>query len=401
MPRLRPGATGVTPPDPDEVLRIGIIGTGGMGTGHLNSFLALNRNGREKVQVVALADVCKPRLENALRIATEGQEGVVVASYSDYHDLLAREDLHGVLIASPEHWHAQHAMDAIRAGKDVYCEKPMTLRLWQALELRKVVHDHDRVFLVGTQMIMQPKYHKAKELIASGAIGPLIWSQTSYCRNSRIGEWNYYEIDPRVVPGEMLDWDAWCGPMPKIPFDTKIYHRWRRYKDWSTGIVGDLLVHKMSPLFWALDLDYPTRVCAAGGHIVDLDMENHDQVNLLIQWANGHQMVVAGSTENEIGIEDIIRGHQATLYLGGANCRLQPERIFADEVDPVDFQGAGVQDQDECRLHWMKCMRTREEPMPNIEVATKVMVAVDLATRSMWEGHAFTFDADKMEATRA
>lgn len=392
------------PPGPDEPIRMGVIGTGGMGTGHCDSFISLHNAGRERVHVVALADVCKPRLENAHRLCMEKQPEVgSVWAYRDYRGLLARPDVHAVLIASPEHWHAQMAVDAIRAGKDVYCEKPMTLRLPDALELRQVVRDSERVFTVGTQHIQQRRYHVAREQVRSGVLGTVVSSQTSYCRNSKDGEWNYYQIDPQVVPGENLDWEAWCGPGGWIPFDTLVYHRWRRYRDWSTGIVGDLLVHMMTPLFWTLDLGWPRRVTAAGEHFVDMAMENHDQVNMTVEFDDPkHVMIVAGSTCNERGLPTNIRGHKATLDLGGGHCRLSPERIFADEVDEKDIACPDEDnDQDLMRLDWLRCIRTRERPMGHIELASRVMVAVDLATRSMWEGHAFEFDPERLRATVA
>jgi len=394
----------VPPPEPPpagEPIRMGIIGVGGMGGGHLHAFLNFHQKGTEKVDIVALSDVAQPRLDDGMRVLANGQKGVEVTAYPDYRDLLKRPDIHAVLIATPEHWHFKHAIDAIRAGKDVYCEKPMSLRLWQALEVEKVVRDSDRMFNVGTQHIMQPKYGEARKLVRAGAIGKLVWSQTSYCRNSKDGEWNYYGIDKRIQPGKTLDWKAWCGPNKFIPWDPLVYHRWRRYKDWSTGIIGDLLVHVMTPLVWAQDLGWPKRVVATGDHVVDLAMENHDQVNLLVDFEGGHQMVVSGSTANEIGLETLIRGHKGTIYLGGGNCVMRPERIFADEVEEKVVRLKQVADQDEMRLAWLRSIRTRETPPGNIDLATKMMVAVDLATRSMWEGHAFVFDRDKNRTLRA
>ncbi|HEX9792601.1 MAG TPA: Gfo/Idh/MocA family oxidoreductase [Planctomycetota bacterium] len=398
-----PRRTAPATPGPDEPIRMAIIGTGGMGGGHLHSIIGLNAAGREQVQIVALADVCKPRLDGALQAASEKQPGVEVKAYRDYHEVLAREDIHAVLIASPEHWHAQHGVDAVRAGKDVYCEKPMTLRLHEALALREVVKDSDRVFCVGTQHMMLPKYQEARRLIQSGALGQLVWSQTSYCRNSKGGEWNYYGIDPQVKPGEMLDWKAWCGPQPVVPFDTKVYHRWRRYKDWSTGIIGDLLVHQLSPLVWAIGLGWPHRVTAAGDHFVDMDMENHDQVLMTVEFQDPikHQVFVAGSAANEIGIDIMVRGHKARLELGGSACVLRPERIWADDVDPQEIRTVQVNDQDEMRLQWLKAIRTRSKPLGDVDMAAKVMVAVDLATRSMWDGRAYYFDPERMRAISA
>ncbi|MDF1798718.1 MAG: Gfo/Idh/MocA family oxidoreductase [Planctomycetota bacterium] len=380
-----------------EPLKIGLIGTGGMGTGHCHALVNLNKAGRERLDLVAVSDVATPRMGDAARVMGEKQ-GFEVAQYQNYKDLLARDDIHGVLIASPEHWHAQMAIDAILAGKDVYCEKPMTYDLEDAVRLMDVVHANEQILQVGTQKMMMPKFAKARELIQAGTIGKPVWSQTSYCRNSPDGEWNYYQVDPRVVPGETLDWQAWCGPLGVKEWDELVYWRWRRYHEYSTGIIGDLLVHVMTPLIWAVDAGYPTRVTALGGHYVDKAMDNFDQVNLTLQFENDHTMIVAGSTCNDTGLETLVRGDMADMYLGGNNVSVTPQRPYVDDVDPEQHSFGGINDQDELRLNWMKCMRTREENASTVDHAMKVMVAVDLAHRSMWEGTSFAFDPETLTA---
>jgi predicted dehydrogenase len=390
------------PLGPGDPIRMGVIGTGGMGNEHINSTLTQITEGIVNLQIVALADVCKPRLDATLEKVRAGQTGVEVSAYRNYQDLLARDDIHCVLIASPEHWHRQHAEDAIAAGKDVYVEKPMTLRLPDALRLREVMQANPGMRMqVGTQFLTHEKYEAARKLIAAGEIGHCVSSQTSYCRNTPDGEWNYYGIDPTVQPGEMLDWEAWCGPLGPREFDTKIYHRWRRYRDFSTGIVGDLLVHVMTPLVYAINAGWPTKVAAIGGHYMDHDMENHDQVNLTIQFEKDHTMVVAGSTLNQLGTETLIRGNKANIYLNSANCVVRPEPPFEDEVDPQDIPCDSLNDQPKLRLDFWNAVRTREQNLSQVEFATKVMVIVDLATRAMWDGRTYEFDPATMRVASA
>ncbi|MBI4878814.1 MAG: Gfo/Idh/MocA family oxidoreductase [Planctomycetes bacterium] len=391
-----------TPLAPGEPVLMGVIGTGGMGDAHCVSFMNLNAEGRANVRIAALCDVNRKRLASTHR-GCEEKQGAKVDVHRDYRELLARSDLHGVLIAAPEHWHAQMAIDALAAGKDVYVEKPMTLRLPEALRLRQVVlANPDMIFQVGTQKMILPKWGAAKKLIAEDVIGKPTFSQTSYCRNSKDGEWLYYTIDPEVVPGENLDWEGWCGPLGPQPFDGAVLAQWRRYRKFSTGIVGDLLVHQMTPLMMALDAGWPTRVTASGGHYVDQKMENHDQVNMTIEFERGHTMIVAGSTCNEVGIEVMIRGHKATLYLNGRDCVLRPERIYADEIEEQTVACADIgDDQDALRVNWLDSIRSREPAVSGIDLASKMMVAVDLATRSMWEGHAYVFDPTTMTARQA
>ncbi len=395
-----PTARNRVPLKKGETIRMAIIGPGGMGSGHMNAFMNFNKNGSENVHVVALCDVNKVRLDKAQKRAEEVQ-GFKVDTYVDYHEVLKRDDIHGILIAMPEHWHHQAAVDTIAAGKDLYCEKPMTLYTSDALHLREVVLANPSViFQVGTQKMILPKWQKAQALVKAGAIGKPTFSQTSYCRNSSTtGEWNYYGIDPKVVPGPNLDWKRWCGPAGKTDFSGALYARWRRYRDFSTGIVGDLLVHQMTPLMMALDPGWPTRITCSGGHYLDKEMENHDQVNMTIEFESEHTMIVAGSTCNEIGLETMIRGNKATMYLNSRNVVIRPERLFADEIDEQTIECEDIgNDQDALRRNWLESIRSREPAASGVDLATKMMVAVGLATRSMWEGTAFSFDPETLTA---
>lgn len=383
-----------------ETIRMGVIGTGGMGTGHCHAICNLAAKGLADVQIVALSDVCDSRLENARKVCAEKQ-GIEVDTHRDYHELLGRDDINAVLVASPEHWHGQMIIDALTAGKDLYCEKPMTLRMPEALDVFEYARASENIFQIGTQKMMLPRYNEARKLIADGAIGKPTCSQTSYCRNSKNGEWLYYGIDPNWEPGVNLDWDAWCGPVGPQPWDPEVYARWRRYRKFSTGIIGDLLVHVMTPLIHALNPGWPTRVVATGGHYIDKAMENHDQINLNVEFESEHTMVVAGSTCNEVGLETLIRGHEGNIYLGGRDCVMRPERIFADDVDARTVACKDIgNDQDQLRLNWLKCIRTREQPASPVEHATKVMVVVALATRSLWEGGAFAFDPKTLKVRK-
>jgi predicted dehydrogenase len=385
----------------DEPVRIGVIGTGGMGTGHCEAFARLARNGTSNVRIEALCDVCEPRMASAKERIQKIQPWEI-ATYTKAADLLARTDLHGVLIATPEHWHARQAEAAILAGKDVYVEKPMTLDLKGALRLRKVVQKHpERVFVVGTQYVMVPSYSAAQQLIKDDVVGKPVWSQTSYCRNSKDGEWLYYKIDPAWQPGVNLDWDTWCEPLGKVPWNPEVYARWRRYRRYSTGIIGDLLVHQITPLVMAMDVGWPTRVVASGGHYVDKMMQNHDQVNLNVEFEKEHTMVVAGSTSNELGLEKVIHGRKGNIFVGGQTATLRPERLFADEVDEREVPPSRTGDaQNNLRAAWIDCIRTRKPSPSPVDLGTKVMVIVELASRSLWLGGAFGYDPGKQKVKR-
>jgi len=400
-----PQAEETPEPLPDwtnERIHMGLIGPGGMGSAHLRSFMELAEQRIENVMFTGICDVAVPRLESNLNAVRERQKGEVeVTGYTDYRKLLEAEDVDAVLVATPEHWHGQMTIDALKAGKDVYVEKPLTLRLDDALRVQREARRYPENFVqVGTQYMLYPKYQAAKKLIADGGIGHPTFSQTAYCRNSKDGEWLYYGIDPAIVPGPALDWEAWCGPLGKALWDPEVYFRWRRYRKYSTGIVGDLLVHMMTPLMMSVDAGWPVRVTAHGGHYVDKVMENHDQVNITVQFQKEHTMIVAGSTCNEQGLETMIRGHKGTIYLGGSDMVMRPESIYVEDdmFEEQREQFEGVNPHTEIRRNFLDCVRTRKAPASPLDFAVKVMVAVDLATRSMWDGKAYSFDPVSMSA---
>jgi predicted dehydrogenase len=377
----------------DEPARIAVIGTGAMGLEHCRAFA----KNPEQVALVALADVCRPRLEQAVKACAEADPRSSPSAHADYRALFEL-GLHGVVVATPVHWHAQMALEALQAGLDVYLEKPLANDLASALEVERAVREGPQILQVGTQMIREPKYAAAKEWIAAGKLGRPTSAQTSYCRNSREGEW-LYQIDPVVQPGTTLDWEGWCGPLFPEPWDTKVYHRWRRYRKFSTGILDDLLVHVITPLLWALDPGWPVRVTAAGAHLVDLAMENHDQVHLTVQFENELVLSLMGSTCNEQGLETIVRGHEATLYLGGNRCVLTPERI--NDADPEERQFESRPIQHEHRREWIECMRSRRPPLADALTACKVAAILEMGSRALWEGSTYVLDPATRRIARA
>lgn len=404
-PKAKPG---VRPKD-GETIRVGVIGIGGepgacaMGLGHCSALANIAKSGKENVQVVAICDLNAKYLEQGKKKLADWQPNVKVDTYRKSAELLAREDIHGVVIATPEHWHSANGIEAILAGKDVYLEKPMTLNLQMAMDLYKVAQANpDVIAQVGTQKTRLPKYLEARKMIQSGVIGVPTFSQTSYCRNSKTGEW-HYGFDEKWTNGPTadIDWDTWCAPLGSMPWDPKLYSQWRRYRKTSTGIIGDLLVHEMTPMLMAIEQGWPVRVVATGAHLSDKAMENHDNVHICAQFETGHQLFVCGSTCNEAGVETMIRGHKGNIYLGGRHCEMRPERPFSEELDPKKVECPDIgDDQDAHRVGWLKSIRTREKPNSSVELGLKVMVIVDLATRSMWEGAAFEFDPKTMTSRK-
>ena len=236
-----------------ERIQIALIGAGGQGMGDTRTAL-----GVPGVELVAVADVYDGRLQRAKELWGSG-----LFTTRDYREVLARPDVDAVIIATPDHWHARIAIDAMKAGKDVYVEKPMVQDIEEGPQLIDAARTTNRILQVGSQRVSSIIYAKARELFRSGAIGELNFVEAWWHRNSAMGAWQY-TIPPDATP-QSVDWDRFLGDAPKRPFEPIRLFRWRNYRDYGTGIPGDLFVHLFSGIHYVLDSTGPTRVMATGG----------------------------------------------------------------------------------------------------------------------------------------
>ncbi|MBI2299713.1 MAG: Gfo/Idh/MocA family oxidoreductase [Armatimonadetes bacterium] len=366
----------------------GLIGCGPQGTTHLHDLMAQIENKSANCAITAVCDIYQPRKE-AAQALTQAK------LYHNYEDLLADDNVDVVLVASPEHWHAKMTLDALRAGKDVYCEKPMTRHWEESVEVARVAREQKRVLQIGTQWTSQKVWHRAHELLPQ--LGQVVWSQTSYCRNSTDGEWNS-KIEPGCT-AETLDWKRFLGPAPDRPFSAERYFRWRKYWDYSSGICGDLLPHQIGPLMIVLGAEMPVRVVATGSVLVQKDREVPDTFHMLVDFASGHTMLVAGCTANEQGLTPMVRGHEATMLLGRSDLiEVKPERIFAEDFEPIrETVDDPVEPRQAHQRNFMDCVRSRQEPNCGLTVALPAMLAVGLAEVAYRETREVVFDAEKLQ----
>jgi predicted dehydrogenase len=238
---------------PGQRLRIATFGVGIQGINDTRTALSV-----PGVELVAVADVYDGRL--ALAKETWGDH---VFTSRDYRDVLARSDVDAVIIATPDHWHARMAIDAMKAGKDVYVEKPIVQDIEEGPLVIEAERQTKRILQVGSQRVSSMVYAKARELFRAGAIGELNLVEAWMNRNSANGAWQY-SIPPDASPAT-IDWDRFIGNAPKRPFEPIRLFRWRNYRDYGTGIPGDLFVHLFTGIHFVLDSLGPTRVMATGG----------------------------------------------------------------------------------------------------------------------------------------
>jgi len=237
----------------NDRVQVATIGLGGMGTEDTRSSTKV-----PGVELVAVADIYQGRLDHAKEVF-----GKNLFTTRDYREVLARKDVDAVIIATPDHWHSQISMDAMNAGKDVYCEKPMVQRLDDGKKVIEAQQKTGRILQVGSQRVSSIVYQKAKELFRNGAIGDLNLVEAWWDRNAAIGAWQY-SIPLDATP-ENIDWDRFLGRAPKVPFEPVRLFRWRNYRDYGTGVAGDLFVHLFSGMHFVTGAIGPTRVYATGG----------------------------------------------------------------------------------------------------------------------------------------
>lgn len=238
---------------PNDRVRIALIGAGGQGSGDARN--SLNVGG---VELVAVADIYDGRLKRAREVWGDN-----IFTTRDYREVLARKDVDAVIVGTPDHWHSTISIDAMNAGKDVYCEKPMVQQLSEGAQMIEAQKRTGRILQVGSQRVSSIIYAKAKEMLAGGAIGELNMVEAWVDRNSAIGAWQY-SIPPDASPAN-IDWDRFLGHAPKVPFEPVRLFRWRNYRDYGTGVPGDLFVHLISGLHFVTGALGPNRVFASGG----------------------------------------------------------------------------------------------------------------------------------------
>ncbi len=360
----------------NDRIAVGYIGVGSQGMVHVRTQKehASNNN----IVQAAVCDVWQKRLDEARKTTGVEEKN----AYRDYRKLLERKDIDAILVATIDPWHAPVAIEAMESGKHVYGEKPLARYFDEGFQVYDTVKRTGKTFQIGSQYCADPMFHKAAEWIRGGKLGPLVWGQGAFCRNNpRNSEWTY-PIDSEASPGN-LDWDMWQGKTKKVPWTPERYFSWHKFYDYNSGIIGNLLPHRFLPLMLATgNPEFPRRVACTGTRKVSTDRQITDTTHLLAEFPSGLTLCVAGSTVNEQGLSDMLRGRKGTIYFSATSNQIQfkPERPFVDELEPEDFSSElKLADIPRLEKNWFDCIRNGQTPLAHIDLAIRAHVVLALA----------------------
>jgi predicted dehydrogenase len=390
---------------------IGHVGVGGQGMAHVSLLKENATEGlKNNTEQVAVCDLYVRRVKNAQKTLNL-PDNQTFEDYRKFLDSPLAKNVDAVWIATSDNWHAPIAKASMEAGKHVYCEKPMCKTIEEAFELWETSKKTKKLVQVGSQGCSDLKWHEAGKVVKEGKIGKVVMAQGSYCRNSKIGEWNYYKIDPDAGPkgqgDAYVNWDMFRKGAQPAEWDPHRYFRWRKYYAYGNGIVGDLFPHRLHPLMIAMNLaqtgtdGFPTRVSANGG-IYGLDKREDDPskpdrevpdlTTLVVDFPGGPTMMLLGSTVNEQGLQDMIRGTKGTVYFGGNSVEVKPERVWAEEVEEYSAQAGDGEHIETHERNFLDCIRNGGTPNCNIDLAVRVQVMITLGDLAYQKGKTMHFD---------
>jgi predicted dehydrogenase len=436
----------------NDRLTMGVIGTGGMGTAHAE--MITSREDQENVVITRVCDVSRRRLNHAVKVI----KGDSNSGTMEYREVLDDKSVDCVLIATPDHWHTKIAIEAMDAGKDVYCEKPLSLTIEQALECRDAVKRTGRVLQVGPQYTSSSNFWNARDAIGRGRIGKPVWSQGAYCRNSTGGQFNW-QIDPDAGPDAAKDaegyvwWDRWLGSewglAEKIPWNADHFFRFRKYFAYNGGVATDLLYHKLSPLLLAIsgpNGEYPRKVVASGGTFLEKDERDiPDTFMMMVDYPSEHTIVLVSVMTNDVGLTTMIRGQYGSIefkdgaeYGDGGRLAFTEQGVWADkfreanrdlvtvrktkhdkgeersdpangeaafDIQPARRRAAGGTTDDGIQAdhvgNFLDSIRGKAKPDCNVNLGASTMVAIKMGVEAYRRNKVMMWDAAKERAYEA
>ena len=439
-------------PGANDTIRVGFLGTGGRCQQHIDVIVDMRDEGK-KVVPFAVCDVWDgdeklgkrtndPKKRSGRGLLPSAKTCGIPADAGkgrfskDYRDILANKDVDVVCIGTPDHWHARMAVDAMEAGKDVYCEKPMTKTIAEAQLMVKVAAQTGRVVTVGVQSMADPTWQEAYKYIAAGNLGHVFQGTTSYYRNSLVGQWRYYPLAKDMTP-KTIDWDMWLGhgfevageklgPAKKdMPFDRAVWAQWRCYWPFGGGMFTDLFVHQTTHLIAAMGVRYPRRVVGGGGIYLEYDTRDvPDVATVVADYDEGCQVLVMATMANDHRVEECIRGHSATIIFDNYptdpknpksptqfGMKIVPQSVNSAPRGPsgavskegeIVFGGLVGDDTYALWANFLEHVKAKDQgTLSTPELGAAAFSTVNMGAKSYREGKAFFWDKEQRKPVEA
>lgn len=411
-------------PAADRV-RVGFAGMGARAHELVDAIAA----GGANAEVVALCDAYRGRAERG-----QARAGGKAAIVDDYRRLLDDRGIDAVFIATPDHWHARMAIDAVSAGKDVYIEKPLTYTVEEGLDIIAAADRHKRIVQVGSQGISGERMTAAREMVKAGRLGTVTMIRATNHRNSDSGAW-LYPIPPDASP-TTVNWAQFLGPAPQKPFSLERFFRWRCYWDYSGGLATDLFVHLITWIHYVMDVQAPASIVGAGGTFVrKATHEVPDTLVGTLTYPEGFSVQLSCTLNSQAGSSSGVEilGTKASLRLRGDDVIVDDERVdqggngwvvrswpealerayyadpavrareIPDSRRPERVAGGqrwAVLGEDEIVTHvraFLESVRSRKPLVEDARFGHRAAATAHLINRSLREGRVFEWDraADK------
>jgi predicted dehydrogenase len=352
----------------NDTLRVGVIGAGGRMNDLLN---AADKSG--SYQIVAVSDVYGPHCD-AVKQRSNGTATIHV----NYQELL-QQQIDAVFIASPDHWHVRMAVDAIKAGKDVYLEKPVTHTLEEGEVLTHAVRSSKQILQCGMQQRSWSHFRDAVDLIQGGSIGRIPQVRTYWWQN-------YLAHGPRkAIDTQNLDWKQWLGGAPDQPFDEEKFYRWRWFWNFGGGAMTDLFTHWIDVVHWAMKSDQPKDVLMLGDKYIFDQWDCPDTVQAALRYP-GFDVVYEGAMASSIddgGLD--FRGTEGTLKLNRSGFSVYHEGVSGKDNPVVKADSFRDGTIDHMR-NFFDCIRTRKEPNAPVETGVAAARAGHIANLAYHRG---------------
>jgi predicted dehydrogenase len=392
----------------NDRINLGFIGCGMRFQALARAFLA-RQQAKNDVGFAALCDVWQPRLDAAQeRLKSE-------KTYRDYREIVARPDIDGVVVITPDHWHCQMASEVLLSGKDLYLEKPMTLTVGESAKVNDLSNQTKKIVQLGGTGPSSRLFWKVNEYIKAGKMGKVLWALISYNRNTAQGMWDYpipgvgpqSWPDKEVTPGKNLDWSMWLGPAKKRPYSAERYFRWRKFWEYSGGNATDLLYHRLGAMSTMLGFDFPTRAVGVGGIYVQKNREVPDTYMTMVEYPGDYALNMISCMGNATSAPITIYGNWGTLQVGdlpdgGSAARgrtsaiVKAERPFLKQFQAANDGKSQVTIESESgpdlAEDWLDCMRSRQQPVYNALRGYQVMTAIQMGVDAYRYGKVMAFD---------